>query len=323
MTKTNPKQYSERLSGVLGGNVERVGVIPRHWDPTLCEKFSVTPREEKTLKWIMKGFASWRMYDVLYPLPVRTFWGRQEGVYTSCTDSTGAEIKPMGYTAPEAFLIFCGDCAEFGRHYFTPCVFDSDLNVLSGFTKCDRCQKEYKVWLMELKGNSNDGNWTEAWITPKPGEAKNEYLQYIPDEFQNLSQYYVEAKAVLDYSLRASAALIRLALEVIITQKFQINKGNLSSEINLLLKSNLLPSDIAEEIDAIRAIGNFASHAFESSVTGELLDVSHEEVIWSFSILESLIEYCFVRPEKAKLRKSLLNEKLKENREKPLKQPPI
>jgi hypothetical protein len=258
------------------------------------------------------------MYDVLYPLPVRTFWGRQEGVYTSCTDSTGSAIKPMGYAAPEAFLIFCGACAEFGRHYFTPCVFDSDLNALSGFAKCDRCQKEYKVWLMELKGNSTDGNWTEAWITPKPDDDSiREKTQFIPKEFSEVARNYKEAKDLLEFSPRASAAICRVALESIIADKLKVRERDLYTDINKIYKENLIPGFYIDEDDlhAIRNISAISVHFFKNKKTKAVIDITYDEARLCLSILEDLIEILFVSPAIRKQKKDNFKKKVSDGKE--------
>ena len=80
-----------------------------------------------------------------------------------------------------------------------------------------------------------------------------------------------------------------------------------------------LPPDIADNIDAIRNIGNFAAHANKSKSTGEVVDVEPHEAEWNLDVLESLFDFYFVQPAKAKARRDSLNEKLFDAGKPPLK----
>ena len=73
-----------------------------------------------------------------------------------------------------------------------------------------------------------------------------------------------------------------------------------------------LPSYIAEDLHAVRTIGNFAAHPIKSTSTGEIVDVEPGEAEWNIEVLESLFDFYFVQPALSTMRKAGLNQKLKE-----------
>jgi hypothetical protein len=91
-----------------------------------------------------------------------------------------------------------------------------------------------------------------------------------------------------------------------------IKDRDLATEIEKLLDSNKLPSGLAEEVDAVRHIGNFAAHPIKSSHTGEIVDVEPHEADWVLTVLEGLSDFYFVQPAKSKARRDALNAKLQE-----------
>jgi len=80
-----------------------------------------------------------------------------------------------------------------------------------------------------------------------------------------------------------------------------------------------LPQDLADNIDAIRNIGNFAAHPNKSKSTGDVVPVEPHEAEWNLEVLESLFDFYFVQPAKAKARRDALNKKLTDAGKPPLK----
>ncbi len=130
---------------------------------------------------------------------------------------------------------------------------------------------------------------------------------------------YKEACLVLNDSPKASAALSRRCLQNLLRQVGGVKPGDLSGEIQQVLDSGKLPRDIADNIDAVRNIGNFAAHANKSKSTGEVVDVEPHEAEWNLDVLESLFDFYFVQPAKAKARRDALNKKLQDAGKPPLK----
>lgn len=129
----------------------------------------------------------------------------------------------------------------------------------------------------------------------------------VPNEF---AEDYLEACLILADSPKASAALSRRALQHILREKAGVKKSDLANEIQEVLDKNHVPSYIAESIDAIRNIGNFAAHPLKSKSTGEIVPVETGEADWTLDVIELLFDFYFVQPEKIRLKREALNLKL-------------
>lgn len=127
---------------------------------------------------------------------------------------------------------------------------------------------------------------------------------------QSISQDYTEACLVLADSPKASAALSRRCLQNLLRQSAGVKQGDLSNEIQQVLDSKQLPSMIADGVDAVRHIGNFAAHPIKSNSTGEIVDVEPHEAEWNLDVLESLFDFYYVLPAKAQAKREALNKKL-------------
>jgi hypothetical protein len=112
-------------------------------------------------------------------------------------------------------------------------------------------------------------------------------------------------------SRRCLQNLLRLAAGV--------KHGDLSIEIQQVLDSGKLPTTIADNIDAVRNIGNFAAHPNKSKSTGEIVPVEPDEAEWNLDVLESLFDFYFVQPARAKAKRDALNKKLTDAGKPPLK----
>jgi len=124
------------------------------------------------------------------------------------------------------------------------------------------------------------------------------------------SSDYNEACLVLGFSPKASAALSRRCLQNLLREKAGVKKGDLAREIQEVIDSKSLPTYLAENIDAIRNIGNFAAHPQKSTATGEIIDVEPGEAEWLLDVLEMLFDFYFVQPALAKAKRDALNLKL-------------
>lgn len=133
-----------------------------------------------------------------------------------------------------------------------------------------------------------------------------------------ISQDYIEACLVEPYSKKASAALSRRCLQNMLRDK-GIKNNDLSKEIDEAMEK--LPSDLAESIDAIRHIGNFAAHPLKYTSTGEIVDVEDEEAAWSLNVLEDLFDFYYVRPAVTQRKRDTMNKKLTDLGKFPLKTP--
>ena len=104
---------------------------------------------------------------------------------------------------------------------------------------------------------------------------------------------YNEAFLILKNSPKASAALSRRCLQMIIRNEENIKKRTLDEEIKALIELNKLPKYLADNLDYIRRIGNFAAHPNKSSNTAEIIDIEPGEAEWSLKLLEEVMLFYF------------------------------
>ena len=94
---------------------------------------------------------------------------------------------------------------------------------------------------------------------------------------------------------------------------------DLFKEIQEVIDGGKLPSHIADSLDAVRNIGNFAAHPIKSLSTGEIVPVEPGEAEWNLDVLESLFDFYFIAPARTKTRKVALNKKLADSGKPPVK----
>lgn len=124
-----------------------------------------------------------------------------------------------------------------------------------------------------------------------------------------IAEDYHEAGAVLKASPKASAALSRRCLQTVLREN-GFEQRDLAPAIQAALDSKRLPSAIADNLDAIRNIGNFAAHPMKATNTGEILPVEPHEAEWNLDVLEELFDFYYVQPARAKERRTALDAKL-------------
>lgn len=200
----------------------------------------------------------------------------------------------------------CAHCLENFHedwNYFET-LSDKDGRWRIRYCKCPSCSKD----IIELEKYYGEyGNWyPHSLIRPK-AISRVPLSEDIPIEFR---QDYEEACLVLSDSPKASAALSRRCLQHILKEKAKTKKKDLFDQIQEILDANSLPSYLAESLDAVRNIGNFAAHVIKSKSTGEIVSVEPGEAEWNLDILESLFDFYFVQPEIIRKKRENLNNKL-------------
>ena len=123
-------------------------------------------------------------------------------------------------------------------------------------------------------------------------------------------QDLLEACKVLQDSPKASAALSRRCLQMVLRDKAGTKSKDLYDQIEEV--AGKVPSHIGESLHAVRNIGNFAAHPLKSTNTGEIVEVENHEAEWNLDVLELLFDFYFVQPAIAAKRKADVNKKLKD-----------
>jgi hypothetical protein len=153
-------------------------------------------------------------------------------------------------------------------------------------------------------------------VRPKGGMLRKPAPADVP---KKLAKDYNEACLVLGDSPKASAALSRRCLQTILREHAKVKPQDLSKEIDEVLGSKQLPTYVANDIDAIRQVGNFAAHPIKSTNSLEIIDVEPGEAEWLLDVLVELFDHYFVGPAEAQKKRDALNVKLAEAKKPPLK----
>lgn len=216
--------------------------------------------------------------------------------------------------------------------------------------KCPHCQKQFhpdpKAFSLGKHGRKDQ--WSYLWnvtvLTCPACDGPSVFLDYQQDwgssKFRGehilafpktgkkapaprevpaeIARDFNEASVVLNESPQASAALSRRCLQHVLVERGVTKSDNLSTGIDEALKSGL-PSHLAENLDAIRNIGNFAAHPQKSLHSSEVLPVEPEEAEWNLEVLELLFDFYYVQPARSVARRAELNAKLSDVGKKPMK----
>jgi len=173
----------------------------------------------------------------------------------------------------------CPDCGAYAAQEWID--FYSNPQGSVGFLKFEDCEAskclhcmEYEIWFRK------EMIYPAASTAPQPN----------PDMPEDVSEDFNEARAVLAYSPRSSAALLRLALE-----KLCIHLGlpgqNLNENIGALVKQGLSPK-IQKMLDIVRVVGNNAVHP------GELdLKDDQQTALILFDLINLIVEQMITVPQ--------------------------
>ena len=231
-------------------------------------------------------------------------------VFDSCLVRLPSNIKRMGMKCPHCLIAI---------HYEpirNPVCSEERGRWLISNQACPACKKQ--IIYLELVFEDPVGSKNvliDAFLAYPRDVAREALSPEVPEEFAG---DYREACAIPSGSPKASAALSRRCLQHLIREKAGITRKNLFNEIQDLINSSQLPGYLADGIDAVRQIGNFAAHPMKSTNTGEILDVEAGEAEWLLEILEGLFDFYFVQPAELKRRKDALNKKLTEAGKNPM-----
>jgi len=184
-----------------------------------------------------------------------------------------------------------------------------DTEVKLHYFRCPSCC--IQIILMKDYFKDHDPDGEEIWVDGKIKILlpKSSSRPISPDVPKDLAEDFIEACDVLNISPKASAALSRRCLQNFLRQIIKVNEGKLSVEIKEAITKGKLSSDLAEHLDSIRDIGNFAAHPNKDIQTGQIVPVETNEAEYILDVLEELFDYCIVRPERLRKKKEQWDKK--------------
>ena len=198
-----------------------------------------------------------------------------------------------------------------------PLASDNHADWEVSYTTCPACGKHIiKLGRTPNPTATNRSPRTESFLVYPKGISRSPIPAEVPPEFVG---DYEEACKVLSDSPKASAALSRRCLQYLLREKGSVKPSNLDDEIKEILSKEVLPSSLAEAVDAVRVVGNFAAHPIKSKNTGEIVDVEPGEAEWLLDVLEGLFDHFFIQPTLMKKKRDALNQKLQDAGKPPLK----
>ncbi|WP_225614077.1 DUF4145 domain-containing protein [Delftia sp. DLF01] len=178
------------------------------------------------------------------------------------------------------------------------------------YMTCPACKKA----LLNLSKRGAD-DAVELWTVYPRHSSRPPAPKEVPAE---IAEDFNEAALVLTMSPKASAALSRRCLQATLREN-GYTQNDLAPAIKAALESNTLPAALAENLDAVRNIGNFAAHPMKDKQTNAVLPVDPHEAEWNLEVLEGLFDHYYVQPAKAAARRDALNKKLEAAGKPPLK----
>lgn len=209
----------------------------------------------------------------------------------------------------------CPHCLVSFHQQFNNVVLrqDEDYAWSAIHTLCPTCKK---LIIFLVKNYHGTGSPAGTFMVYPKGVSRAPLPKDVPDQY---AQDYKEACLVLADSPKASAALSRRCLQALLRTIPKVKPSDLSNEIDEILNSKQLPSHLADAIDAIRVLGNFAAHPIKSTNTGAIVEVEEGESEWLLDVLEGLFDFYFVQPATLQKKRDLLNKKLQDAGKPPLK----
>jgi hypothetical protein len=142
----------------------------------------------------------------------------------------------------------CPHCEAFAEHTWDHLQFNvggSWGSTALYQARCAACAK-YNYWL--TVGDGHVMIWPDKMGGAPPGDD-------MPEDVRNI---YDEARSIINRSPRAASALMRLALETLLTELYP-NEGNLNATIGAASRAGL-PGSIIQAMDVLRFNGNDAIH---------------------------------------------------------------
>lgn len=201
--------------------------------------------------------------------------------------------------------IKCPYCSEvFAADLQTHCHIEDRDGVWEIYSAvCPSCKR--LAVLLTTRKREKEVPYVEIHAWPK--EVNRPPLP--PEVVEPYASDYYEACLILSDSPRASAALSRRCLQMLLREKADINPEELSGEIEQVLASRALPPEITSMVAGICDVGNFAAYPLKSSHPGLVQDVQPGEAEYFIDVLEALFDFYLVRPAQSKKKRNALKER--------------
>jgi len=180
---------------------------------------------------------------------------------------------------------------------------DSEATFKIAYVKCSACGRAIIV----LTGQDSTTDEVGEWMMWPRGSIR----PVAPEVPKRYAEDFRQACMILQDSTNASAALSRRCLQSLLVNEGSAKKRNLVDQIDEVIQSKQLRTQLAENLHYIRKVGNLGAHETKNTHTGEVVDATAEEAEWLIEVLEGLFEHFFVEPEREKQRRAKFDERVK------------
>lgn len=197
-----------------------------------------------------------------------------------------------------------------------PALIHEYWTVLQARCPEPKCSK-IVIWC-EVDKQTMDENRERTTETTIRNVYPNKCSRPVPSVVpSDLAADFVGACEVLSINEKASAALSRRCLELLLTKYCRIEGKRLENKVDKAITDELFSSNLGEYLHMLREMGNFSLHPIE--VSGEIVDVEPQEAELCIQIIEELFDEVFVKPAKRKaIQKKFNDEKVVAANRKPI-----
>lgn len=183
-------------------------------------------------------------------------------------------------------------------HCTTKCRFESVLDereascsdegqdILLAYDNCPECNR-LVVWIDRSSG---------APKAPEVIYPRFPSLKIAPEIEEPYRTDLKEAILTIDVSPRASAALSRRLLELILTRELGIKRNTLFEMIGELMARSDVPPNIAKMVDIVRCVGIIAAHPKGYQNSDIIVGVERHEAELLVEIVDKMLEFAIVKP---------------------------
>ena len=211
--------------------------------------------------------------------------------------------------------MICPHCNTGVKFQFQRIMLKSFTTDEAWAAETDRCPECTKIVIRLLAGsplfNGGIPQNLSYILTTFQAWPRGAAVCCPPEVPRDVSTDFAEACNVLPISAQASAALSRRCLQHTLVNYGGATGSDLQKQIENFISTKNPPSYIADQLHAVRQIGNFAAHPQKDLVTGEILPVEPGEAEWNIEVLQSMFDFQFVKPAQQAKRIKEFNEKLK------------
>ena len=173
---------------------------------------------------------------------------------------------------------------------------------------CPSCSEVLVRLDVRLKEESENG--FPKLVYPATANQISAAYKVVP---VNLRNDFQEASAILHLSPKASAAISRRILQDVLSSAGYTEAtlyAQLTSTLDQMDTSRILPEHIRKYIDVVRQCGNMAAHPMKDATTGLVIDVELEEADWCLDLVKALLDFYYVLPEESNRKLKTVNSKL-------------